>query len=242
MTDDDLLKALGRRLDEHEPSEALRRRAADSAREAADRARARTRRRRRIVIAVAGALVIAGASAAALTTRPWEGGSLPVGPGARAGISESAVLARAPWLVQGSGSPYVQDARELPSLEFPAGTGYAAAARALVGSVLADGTLPERAALRPALERGIVWDARARRLSLTSPFSYTGLGRIRAPTFRIPPSLSPAEASRIVAAARGGAPAGRALAGAITLDVPTLRPCQIQGGPGAPCRLPKRTG
>jgi len=242
VNDDEIFETLGRQLEAQQPSDAVKDQVAASARAAADRAEGRRRWRTRLIVGVAIGLALAGATAAALTTRPWEGGSIPASPGARAGIAESAVLARAPWLVQRTGAQYVQDTRALPSLQFPAGTGYADATRALMDSVLADGTLPEGASLRSPLERGLVWDPERRRLSMVAPFSYAPGGRILTPSFRVSPALSPSQVSRITAAARGGAPVGRGLAEAITLAIPRLRPCQIQGSPGSPCPLPTRRG
>jgi hypothetical protein len=178
--------------------------------------------------------------------RDEAGPAVPAGPDARAAIAESAVLARAPWLVQPDGAPQVQTVRLLPSLRFPAGTTYRAAIRRLAQSVTARGTLPTGAALGPPLPRQAVWSSgkgRPARLSLTAPFGYAvPEGRISVPTYRISEAATPEEAARIAEALSEGRKVGDSLARLVTVEVPRLKACQRLPR-RAPCRLvaPERT-
>jgi hypothetical protein len=246
VTDDRLDERLRDALDGLEPSPTSARRAREAAAAAAVARRRRHRVRTVASVALAGAVLGGGVGAAAVVLRDEGGPAVPAGPEARAAISESAVLARAPWLVQPNGAPHLSTVRLLPSLRFPAGTTYRAAVLRLVRSVAARGTLPKGAALGPPLPRQAVWSAgkdRPARLSLTAPFGYAvPEGRISAPSYGISGSATPEEAERIAKARSEGRRLGDSLARLITVDVPRLRACQRLPR-RAPCALlpPERT-
>ena len=238
MNDRPIEERLRDALDGLEPSPE----SARSAREAAVRAVAgvpqapaalatrRVRGRRAMLwTALAGAVLTGVAAAAAVMVGGGGHTTIPAGPEAEAAIAESSVLARAPWLVQSEGAPYIQDVRPLPSLRFPAGTGYPEALNRLARSVAARGGLPPGTRTGPPLPRGAVWapSPKGPRLDLTAPFSYAvPEGVILTPSFAIHASATPAEAVRIARALQEGHYVGEAAARRVRVDIPHLRPCQ----------------
>ena len=159
-----MTRELARRMDEIPVPEGLEDRvraaARATARAGATQQAGRRRRRRRIAILATAALVVGGAGSAAgywLATRDDDVNTVPAGPEARAAISESAVLARLPWLSQPSGTPVLADTAPAPSVAFPPGTSYAAALDRLLRSVVERGALPRGTIVEPALPTGVVW-------------------------------------------------------------------------------------
>jgi hypothetical protein len=222
----------------------------DAARIAARRSR--ERRRRIVVVALAAMALAGGGTALALRVLDLGGSgtTVPAGPEARAAISESGVLARAPWLVQGRGAPRIDEVDPLPSLILRPGTGYREALTALLGSVISTGTLPEGTRLGEPLGDGVVWDvsrpARGPALDLRAPWGFTlPEGLVRLPAFSVGSRLPATEASALLRALRGGRPTGRPLPAAFSIVVPRLRACQVlrPGGVHLTCRLaPPPTG
>ena len=244
MNDRDLERRIQDALSDASPGEDALARAREAAVRGASRAAARRRRAARRtfgLLAAAAVVLAAGATAGAIMLTQNDSPALPVAPGAKPAIGESAILARAPWLFQGDGAPYVQEVKRLPALRYPRGTTYRAALGQLTRSVAATGTLPRSAALVPALPRGAVWAPGTRklgpRLDLTAPFGYTvPTGAISPPQFSIAGSATPAEALAIALAFRDGTPIGVGPASKIRVTAPTLRACQRLPRV-APCRL-----
>jgi hypothetical protein len=198
-------------------------------------ARVRRRRRRRVAILATAALAAGVAGSAAgywLATRDDGVNAVPAGPEARAAISESAVLARLPWLSQPGGSPALADTPAAPSLAFPPGTTYRVALDRLLRSVVERGALPEGTTIRTALPAGVVWapggGRTAPRLDLRAPFGYVlASGRIQAPSFVLTDDATAAEAAAVAQAlARMRVDGGRLPAG-LRVHVPDLAPCQV---------------
>jgi hypothetical protein len=222
----------------------------DAARIAARRSR--ERRRRIVVLALAAMALAGGGTALALRVLDLGGSgtTVPAGPEARAAISESGVLARAPWLVQGRGAPRIDEVDPLPSLIQPPGTSYREALTALLGSVISTGTLPEGTRLGEPLADGVVWDvsrpARGPALDLRAPWGFTVPGgAVRGPDFSVRSTLPASEASALLRALREGRPTGRPLPAGFAAGVPPLAGCQVlrRGGVHRPCRLePPATG
>ena len=234
MNDRDLERRIQDALSDASPGEDALARAREAAVRGASRAAARRRRAARRtfgLLAAAAVVLAAGATAGAIMLTQNDSPALPVAPGAKPAIGESAILARAPWLFQGDGAPYVQEVKRLPALRYPRGTTYRAALGQLTRSVAATGTLP----------RGAVWAPGTRklgpRLDLTAPFGYTvPTGAISPPQFSIAGSATPAEALAIALAFRDGTPIGVGPASKIRVTAPTLRACQRLPRV-APCRL-----
>ena len=207
----------------------------------------RRHRRRRIAI-LATAVIVAGAAGSAagywLATRGDDVNAVPAGPGARAAISESAVLARLPWLSQPNGSPLLADTAVAPSLAFPPGTTYAVALDRLVRSVVERGELPRGTTVRPALPVGVVWAPGAGgvrpRLDLRAPFGY-GLrdGAVPAASFELPAGATRAEATAVAAALSRLRVRGGPLPADVRVHAPHLAPCQVllPGERNATCRV-----
>lgn len=244
MNDRDLERRIQDALQDASPGEEALARAREAAVRGAARATARRRRAARRtfgLLAAAAVVLAAGATAGAIMLTQDDTPALPVQPGARPAIAESAILARAPWLIQTDGAPLVQRVRRLPALRYPRGTTYRAALTQLVRSVAATGTLPRSAVLVPALPRGAVWAPGSGklgpRLDLTAPFAYAvPTGAISPPQFTIARSATPAEAQAIAVAFRDGTPIGTGAASKVHVTAPTLRPCQRLPR-AAPCRL-----
>lgn len=242
MSHDDLERRIQDALADRAPAESAVRRAREAAVRGAERAAARRRRLARRSLGLLAAAAVAFAAAATAGAIMWDqrsGETLPVSKQARPAIAESAILARAPWLSQPSGSPLIQRERPLPALRYPPGTTYRAALTQLVRSVAATGTLPAGATVLAALPRGAVW-APGRdgpRLDLTAPFAYgVPAGTINPPLFTIDGSATPAEAGAIARAVRDGIPVGTGAARKLSVDAPALRACQRLPR-RAPCRL-----
>jgi hypothetical protein len=195
----------------------------------------RRRRRRRIAILATAALVVGGAGSAAgywLATRDDDVDTVPAGPEARAAISESAVLARLPWLTQPGGSPLLADTEPAPSLAFPPGTPYAAALDRLLRSVVGQGRLPAGARLEAPLPAGVVWapgsGAGAARLDLRAPFGYLlATGRIRPPDLVLVGSATRPEARAAVDALTRIRLNGGPLPASLRVAPQPLAPCQV---------------
>lgn len=200
------------------------------------RPRRRPSWRRPLVLAGAVAVLAGGGAVAAVMVDQGSETSVPLPPEAAAGVRESAVLARAPWLVPSRTPARLQTTRPLPSLRFPAGTTYPRALRRLVESLSADGTLPDEAALAAPLPKGAVW-GRLRsgsRLDLTAPFGYAvPAGTILQPSFSFPPDLTTDEVTAIAEAIRRE---GLRASDGATLDIPRLRRCQLLAR-AKPCAL-----
>lgn len=205
------------------------------------------RRRRRIIGAVVAFAVLAGSATAlgVYLTRDDEGLTVPATPEGRAAIAESAVLAKAPWLIQRNGSPRIQGVETLPALYFPAGTTYTAALQSVYTSIAERGALPASARLGPALPRGLVWregrSGARPALDLTAPWGYTVPGgRILPPSASVAGNVPVDEANAIFDAfVAGGKAVGVGRAAGARVDVPRLRECQTQTGarPPEPCAL-----
>lgn len=233
MTDHDLEDRLRDTFASAEPSDELVASARGTAvAAAASRApvirRARGRRRALATLAVAGLIAGAGVATAAVVLNEKQP-AVPATPATRAAIGESGVLANAPWLFQAEGAPLIQTAPRRPSLRFPPGTTYAEALKALVGSVIADGTLPDEARVAPPLPPGVIWrrSRSAPRLDLNAPAGYSRPeGRILPPVFTIPGWVSAKEAERIGKALAEGTPIGEGDALLVTIAPPALAACQ----------------
>ncbi len=194
-------------------------------------------RRRRVasrpLLLVAAALLLLAAAAAAVALWVSRDVTVPATDTGRAGIAESPVLARAPWLLtDNAGAPPIAEAANLPSLRFAPGTSYRRATRALFVSVVERGEIPRSATLATPTERGVVWSVEAAgpRLDLRAPFGYEPrTGAIRSPTYRLPGALDPAVADRVIAALTRGTPAGELSGVAVVVDTPPLATCQRRG-------------
>lgn len=210
-------------------------------------ARTRRRRRRNIAILATAALLAGAAGSAAgywLATRGDDVNAIPAGPGARAAISESAILARLPWLTQPSGSPRLADTARAPSIAFPPGTTYGTALDHLLRSVVERGELPRGTTVRPALPAGVVWApgaaGRGPRLDLRAPFGYlVQNGRVQPPTVSIDGSLPPVQALAAGEAIARLRVDGGPLPRGVRVDAPPLAPCQVllPGERNATCRV-----
>ncbi len=237
--DDEATRRIAERMDEIPVPEGLEERARAAAREtvrAGDpSAGTRRRRRRRIAILATAALAVGVAGSAAgywLATRGDDVNAVPAGPEARAAISESAVLARLPWLTQPNGSPALADTPVAQSLAYPPGTTYRVALDRLVRSVVARGALPRGTTVRPALPAGVVWapgtGTTSPRLDLRAPFGYLlGTGAVRTPSFGIRGTATPAEASAALSAIMRIRVNGGPLPSSVRVDAPHLAPCQV---------------
>lgn len=237
MRPDDADRRIAERMDEIPLPEGLEDRVRAAAREAA-RANAptvRRRRRRRLWILATAGVVLAGAGSATgywLASRGDDYNAIPAGPGARAALSESAVLSRLAWLSQPNGSPSLAQTPPAPSLAFPAGTTYAVAVDRLVRSVVARGALPSGTTVVDPLPAGVVWAPGAGgsrpRLDLRAPFGYPpDTGAIRPVSFNLPRTLPPARARAAEAALRTLRVKGGPLPAGLRVDAPQLVPCQI---------------
>ncbi len=222
------------------PSHELVSRVTRAAGESVERRPARARRglswRRPLVLAGAAVVLAAGGAFAAVMADRGSDGPLPLPPESAAAVRESAILARASWLVPSNDPPRLQTTRRLPSLRYPAGTTYERALRRLVESLAADGTLPDEATLAPPMPRGSIW-GRTRagsRLDLTAPFGYhVPSGQVLAPTFSFPGSMPGEEAA---AEARQIQREGLRAAQAAIVDIPPLLACQRLARK-KPCKL-----
>ena len=119
---------------------------------------------------------------------------LPAGPwdcvpgSAAARLREPALTGALPWLSRHDDQLFrLSQTRERPSLEFPPGTDYLEALRALLVSVVERGRLPEQAVVGPPLRSGVVLvpasGTRGLRLDLRAPFGYDpATGQIAQPT------------------------------------------------------------
>ncbi|MGE0027276.1 MAG: hypothetical protein AB7O78_07395 [Thermoleophilia bacterium] len=249
--DDDGALRIAERMDEIPVPDGLEDRVRADARATvrAGAAGTRTRRgrRRRIAILATAALLAGAAGSAAgyyLATRGDDVNAVPAGPEARAAISESAILARLPWLSQTGGSPTLARTAAAPSLQYPPGTTYRVALDRLLRSVVARGELPHGTAVRPALPAGVVWAPGAAgsgpRLDLRAPFGYlVQNGRIQTPTTSIDGSLPPAQASAAAQAIARLRVDGGPLPRGIRVDAPPLAACQVllPGEHNIPCRV-----
>lgn len=146
-----------------------------------------------------------------------------------------------PWASQHDGAGTIDDVPMTPSALFPAGITYAEALTALYLASRGDGSLPPDTALVPPLPREVVvveplnGSMTGLRLSLLAPFGWTPDTRVvRHASLSIPGSLSDEEANEIVEALKTH-PAR--LPDHVTVDVPTLVPCQIAHG--SPERRPE---
>lgn len=200
------------------------------------------RRRRRLITAITVGALVVGSAAAGAALWVSHGAGEPIAgvtPEGRAGLRESPTLSSAAWVFQDQGAPHIRDVRRLPAIQFPPRTTYAQAVNALLRSVMESGTVPKSARVVAKLPPGVVWrtgDAkRGPRLDLTAPWGYTlPRGLVRTPTLRVDPSLSGAQASKLVEAFMKGAKVGRGRADGITADVPKLFRCQVQAIGRAP--------
>ncbi len=222
------------------PSHELVSRVTRAAGESVERRPARARRglswRRPLVLAGAAVVLAAGGAFAAVMADRGSDTAVPLTPEAAAGVRESAILARAPWLVPGRTPGRLQTTRPLPSLVYPEGTTYRRALNRLVESIAADGTLPDEAMLAPPLRNGRVWTRTPSgpRLSLTAPFGWhVPSGRIAFPSYAIPGDVPTDEA---VARAEAIQREGLTAADGVILDIPRLPACQ-RLAKAKPCKL-----
>lgn len=228
---EDRLRAAFADAEPSEESVAAARRAAVAAAVASAASRGRGRPRRRVLALAAAAVVIVGAGAATATVVMKDSGgpAIPATPEGAAGIRESGVLARAPWLFQSEGGAAIQTVPLRPALRFPPGTSYGEALTSLLRSVAADGTLPDEAVVVGHLARGGVWARGGRagpRLDLTAPASYSvPEGRILPPDWGVSGDVSAKEALRIAKRVRDGLPLGED-AVKVRITIPALKACQ----------------
>ncbi|HMN98173.1 MAG TPA: hypothetical protein PKD59_02050 [Miltoncostaeaceae bacterium] len=249
--DDDGARRIAERMDEIPLPDGLEDRVAQAARATVRAggagAGARRRRRRRIGILATAALAVGIAGSAAgywIATRDDDVNAIPAGPGARAAITESAILARLPWLTQTSGSPTLAETPAAPSLAFPPGTTYPVALDRLLRAVVERGELPRGTDLRPALPAGVVWApgaaGTAPRLDLRAAFGYRiGDGAVLAPSVRLPPDATAAEARELGQALTRLRADGGPLPAHVRVDAQGLAPCQVllPGERNATCRV-----
>ncbi|HTI34701.1 MAG TPA: hypothetical protein VL422_13565 [Miltoncostaea sp.] len=247
MRPDDAERRIAERMDEIPLPDGLEDRVRAVARDAA-RANApavRRRRRRRLWLIATAGLVLAGAGSATgywLASRD-DDYNLPAGPGARAAISESAVLARLPWLaIQPNGSPTLAGTEPEPSLAFPPGTTYAVAIDRLVRAVVVRGALPRGAILQDPLPAGVVWAPAAPgsrpRLDLRAPFGYPpSTGTILTASYSIPGDLPFARRRAVERATAGIRLRGGPLPRGLRVAPQALAPCQVllPGERNVPC-------
>lgn len=145
------------------------------------------------------------------------------------------VLEGAGWIDMATGSPDVADQPERQGLRFPAGTSYESALNQIYVSAFERGTVPDGAELVEPLPVGVVTEesaAGALTISLVAPWGYDErTGAIRPPSFNLPGTLSPQEATDRV---REATAAGVALPEGARVDVPELADCQAMADGVAP--------
>lgn len=185
---------------------------------------------RRPILLAAAAVLLLAAAAAAVALWVSRDVSVPATDTGRAGVAESPVLARAPWLITEQRSAVrIAEADTLPSMRFAPGTTYREATRALFASVVERGAIPADSTLAPPTAAGVVWsiERAGPRLDLRAPFGFDPrTGVIRSPSYSLPGTLGPAEANRIAKALEGGMPAGELPGVAVLVDTPSLASCQ----------------